>query len=314
MADPRVIVGLNPADDSAVYRLENGTLLVQTLDFFTPILDDPYWFGAVSAANALSDIYAMGARPLFALNVVCFPSRKLPIDVLSEILRGGAEKAVEAGIPIVGGHSVDDGEPKYGLVVTGVVEEGRLITSAGSKPGDVLILTKPLGTGILSTALKAGELPNNYLEEMTRKMAELNRSASEAMVTVGANACTDVTGFGLLGHLCEMLRASKMSARISADSVPLLPGVREMLRKGMVPGGTHRNLKYYGQWVDWSEFVDEETRLILCDAQTSGGLLISIARGRKDSLIAELEARGVHTIAEVGEVIEGVEGRVFVEK
>lgn len=299
-ADPNVLVGLDRPDDAGVYRLSEDLAVVQTVDFFTPIVDDPYLFGSIAATNALSDIYAMGARPLFALNIIGFPVNTLPRETLVEILRGGADKAREAGVSIIGGHSIDDPEPKYGLVVTGVVHPDRVITKDAAGPGDRLFLTKPLGTGIISTAIKREVAPPEAVAEAVRWMLTLNRDASLAMVEVGARAATDVTGYGLLGHLYEMVRERPLGAEVYFEAVPLMPGVPELARAGVVPGGTRRNLAFLSGYektgrlrVGWEEDFTETEKLILADAQTSGGLLIAAAPERAGALKAALARRGV---------------------
>ncbi len=298
--DPNVLVGLDRPDDAGVYRLSDDLAVVQTVDFFTPIVDDPFLFGAIAAANALSDIYAMGGRPRFALNIIGFPVNTLPREVLVEILRGGAEKAREAGAPIIGGHSIDDPEPKYGLVVTGTVHPERIIAKTAARPGDRLFLTKPLGTGIISTAIKREVAPPEAVAEAVRWMLTLNREASEAMVEVGVRAATDVTGYGLLGHLYEMVRESPLGAEVYFEAVPLMPAVRELAEAGVVPGGTRRNLAFLSGTekagrvrVEWADAFTEAEKLILADAQTSGGLLIAVAPERAGALRAALARRGV---------------------
>ena len=308
---PDLLVGSSTGDDAAVYRLDDRTGLVLTVDFFTPITDDPYEFGSVAAANSLSDVYAMGGRPLVALNVVGFPAA-LAGEMLGDVLRGGYDKAAEANCLIVGGHTVDDNEPKYGLSVVGLVEPGRQVSNAGAKPGDVLVLTKPIGTGIITTGCKAGVAPPGSVETAVETMATLNRAASEAMMAVGVNACTDVTGFGLMGHLTGMLRASGVSARLSASAVPVLPGAAELLEQGVAPGGTRRNQDGVEDLVDWDESLTEDDKLLLCDAQTSGGLLISVPEERLSRLLGELEERGVATRAVLGAVQADSPGRVKV--
>ena len=308
--DPRVLVGTE--DDAGVYKITEDIALVQTVDFFTPIVDDPYDFGAIAAANALSDIYAMGAKPLTALNLVAFP-KDGPLEVLGEIMRGGAEKAQEAGVSIIGGHSIDDKEPKYGLAVTGVVHPGKIALKAGARPGDALVLTKPLGTGIISSAIKTGRAPIETIAAATRNMKMLNKSASDAMVEVGVTGATDITGFGLLGHLHEMLHRSCASGRIRLSMVPVIPGVRELAKLG-VPAGSRANLMYVRDKMSWAEGITEEEQLILADAQTSGGLLIAVAPEKLDALIAGLAARGVGTRATIGEVVPGEGGRISVER
>jgi cysteine desulfurase NifS/selenium donor protein len=276
-SDERIIVGSDTADDAAVFRIDDKTAIVQTVDFFTPILDDPFQFGAVAAANSLSDIYAMGAQPLFALNIVGFPSNRLPISVLEEILRGAQSKADEAGISIIGGHTVEDTEPKYGMAVTGVVSPEAVFTNRGAAPGDVLVLTKPIGTGILSTALKQGLLDADQARELYETMSALNRAASEAMRKANASSCTDVTGFGLMGHLLEMLAASGVSSEIRADDVPLLSGAFDLAASGVVPGGTADNADYTAARVEYAGRISRTQRIILNDAQTSGGLLVDFS-------------------------------------
>ena len=308
---PDLLVGSSTGDDAAVYRLDDRTGLVLTVDFFTPITDDPYEFGSVAAANSLSDVYAMGGRPLVALNVVGFPAA-LAVEMLGDVLRGGHDKAAEANCLIVGGHTVDDNEPKYGLSVVGLVEPGTQVTNAGAQPGDALVLTKPLGTGIVTTGCKAGVAPPGSVENAVEIMATLNRAASEAMMEVGVNACTDVTGFGLMGHLTGMLRASGVSAGITASTVPVLPGVDELLERGVAPGGTHRNEAGVAVYVEWDSAITANQRLILCDAQTSGGLLIAVPGERLSGLLEALESRGVATRAVIGGITGGAPGTAYV--
>ena len=308
---PDLLVGSSTGDDAAVYRLDDRTALVVTVDFFTPITDDPYEFGLVAAANSLSDVYAMGGRPLVALNVVGFPAA-LAVEMLGDVLRGGYDKAAEANCLIVGGHTVDDNEPKYGLSVVGLVEPGRQVSNAGAKPGDVLVLTKPIGTGIITTGCKAGVAPPGSVETAVAIMATLNRAASEAMMQVGVNACTDITGFGLMGHLTGMLRASGVSALLSLSSVPVLPGATELLEQGVAPGGTHRNQAGVKDYVNWDDSLTDNDKLLLCDAQTSGGLLISVPEERLSLLLGALEERGVSTREVLGTIIEGNPGHAKV--
>jgi selenide,water dikinase len=308
---PDLLVGSATGDDAAVYRLDDSTGLVLTVDFFTPITDDPYEFGSVAAANSLSDVYAMGGRPLVALNVVGFPAA-LAAEMLGDVLRGGHDKAAEANCLIVGGHTVDDNEPKYGLSVVGLIEPGRQVSNAGAQPGDVLVLTKPLGTGIITTGCKAGVAPPGSVETAVETMAILNRAASEAMMEVGVNACTDITGFGLMGHLTGLLRASGVRAEVSVHAVPVLPGVDELLAQGVAPGGTHRNEAGVADYVDWDAAVTENDRLLLCDAQTSGGLLISVPEDRLSLLLDSLERRGVSNRDVVGRITNGPPGTAHV--
>lgn len=303
--DSNVLVGADTSDDAAVYRVDDRTAIVQTVDFFTPVVDDPFQFGAIAAANSLSDIYAMGARPIFALSVVGFPSNRLPVEVLKDILSGALSKTAEAGITIVGGHTVDDNEPKFGLAVSGLADPARIVTNRSALPGDVLILTKPLGTGILSTALKRGLLDEDQTRRLVEVMAALNRDAAEAMQETGVSACTDVTGFGLLGHLREMMAGSGTSAVISARQVPLLTGALQLATSGVVPGGTVNNREYTAPAVSYDDGVPEVLRVMLNDAQTSGGLLISVPGDKADGLLESLGQRAVDGAAVIGSVVGG---------
>ena len=272
-----VVVGFDGADDAAAVRLDDGKIIIQSVDFFTPIVDDPYQFGQIAAANALSDIYAMGGKPLFALNIVGFPINDLPKSVLTEILQGGADKAAEAGIPIVGGHSVDDKEPKYGLVITGEVDESNMWRNSGAQVGDVLVLTKPLGTGVISTAIKKGVASNESISAAIKTMSTLNKGAADALHGLNVHAVTDVTGFGLLGHLKEMCQGSGVSAEINFSDLEFLPHVRDLAESGIMAGGTRRNLDYVKKYVEFDSALSELDQLLAADAQTSGGLLISIS-------------------------------------
>jgi cysteine desulfurase len=312
--DANVLVGTETADDAAVYRIDERTAIVQTVDFFTPVVDDPFEFGAIAAANSLSDIYAMGARPIFALSIVGFPSNRLPVEVLEEILNGARLKAEEAGIAIIGGHTVDDTEPKFGLAVSGIVHPDRIVTNRGALPGDVLVLTKPLGTGILSTALKQGLLEPEQAGLLMDTMAALNRNAAEAMLAVGGDACTDVTGFGLLGHLLEMMKGSGTSAVIEAGRVPLLAGAMELAAAGIAPGGSLNNLDFTRPFVAYSETVSDLKRLLLNDAQTSGGLLIAVGRAKSEDLLEHLKQEGVETVSIIGEVVSEADSRIEVRE
>jgi selenide,water dikinase len=299
-SDPNLLVGVATGDDAAVYRLNDDTAVILTVDFFPPIVDDPYAFGAIAAANALSDIYATGARPLLGLNIVAFPT-SLPSSILGEVLKGGSDKAGEAGMLIVGGHTIDDEEPKYGLAVTGLVQPGRQVTNAGAQPGDLLVLTKPIGTGVITTAGKNDLVDTDVLDGAVQSMTTLNHEASHAMTEVGVHACVDVTGYGLIGHLLGMLRASNATARISLGQVPVLDGVWDLLEQNVAPGGTRRNLTAADPAVLWNG-AGETAKLLLCDAQTSGGLLIAVPHARKDLLVRELESRRVEAAALIGEV------------
>lgn len=301
--DPNLLVGFGTGDDAAVYKLDDERALIFTVDFFPPVVDDPFSFGSVAAANSFSDVYAMGGTPLIALNIVGFPV-DLPKEILREIMRGGHSKAEEAGCLIAGGHTVDDKEPKYGLAVVGLVATNKQVTNAGSQPGDKLILTKPIGTGIITTAGKQGLAEPQVLEKAIHIMSTLNAAASRAMVGVGVNAATDVTGFGLIGHLRGMMVASHTQALINLDQVPIIPGTWPLLEQGVVPSGTHRNLKGEGSDVSWNAQVTPQQQLLLCDAQTSGGLLISAPEEKVGSLLNELKSNGVEDPVVIGEVVE----------
>jgi len=310
------LVGIETGDDAAVYRLGPEIALILTVDYFTPIVDDPYSFGAIAAANAVSDVYAMGGKPLLALNIVGFPIGKLPKELLAEILRGGAEKAMEAGVLIVGGHSIDDDEPKYGLAVTGVIHPDLVVTNKWARAGDDLILTKPLGMGIISTAIKKEKASTSLVRRAVQVMSTLNRDAAEAMTEVGAHACTDITGFGLLGHLYGMTRASSVGAKIKLSRVPILPEVWELAKEGCIPGGTRKNYSFLQEKeaVTWDPGIDELTRLVISDAQTSGGLLIAVAKEKSQDLLSRLEARKTPAAALIGEIVDDSSGRIHVEQ
>jgi selenide,water dikinase len=295
-------VGFETNDDAGVFQLTPELALVQTVDFFTPMVDDPYAFGAIAAANALSDVYAMGGTPLTALNVLAYPTKVLPPAMLAEILRGGAEKAAEAGVTIVGGHTVEDDVPKYGMAVTGTVHPGRVITNAGARAGDRLLLTKRIGVGLLTTGIKRGLVSAEGEREAIASMSLLNKAAGEVVARLGAHACTDITGFGLLGHLHEMVRGSSLRAEIAYDAVPVFEEALALARADEAPGGTERNLAYLEPFVTFAPSLDQGQKLVLADAQTSGGLLI--ATGDADTFKAELEAAGV-TVWEIGRMVEG---------
>lgn len=298
-------MGFSTGDDAAVYRLNAREAVVQTVDFFPPVVDDPYQFGAIAAANALSDVYAMGARPLFALNLAAFPEA-LPLKVLSAILAGGQDKAAEAGIPILGGHTLRDPEPKYGLCVTGLVHPKRVLTNAGAQPGDVLLLTKPLGSGILTTAIKRGLASRAQARRAVEVMSELNRAAGEVFASRAfrVNALTDVTGYGLLGHLLEMMQGAKARAHLYLERVPLIEGVPALAQAGVVPGGSRSNLAHVSRRVRFPEGLPEDIRLVLADAQTNGGLLAAVPLRQAERALLALERAGVHAAA-VGEVLTG---------
>jgi selenide,water dikinase len=307
-----VLVGLDTGDDAAVYRLRPDLALVITTDFFTPIVDDAFVYGGIAAANALSDVYAMGGTPLLAINLVAFPSKELPLTLLSDILRGGVEKAHEAEIDIVGGHSIDDPEPKYGLAVIGTVHPDRVVRNSTARAGDQLLLTKRIGTGVISTAIKHGVAPAEAEAAAIASMLQLNRAAAAAMTSAGVSAATDVTGFGLLGHLRTMARASGVSATVEAAAVPLLPGAEELANAGEVPGGTRSNERSLRTWVQWSDAVLPARRVLLCDAQTSGGLLMAVPPSARPRLEAELAGRGV-TAYRIGALAEGPPGTIVVQ-
>ena len=311
VVDKNVLVGTETSDDAAVYQLRDDLAVVQTLDFFTPIVDDPYQFGAVAAANALSDIYAMGAEPLFALNIVGFPEDTLPMEVLEEILKGAQDKATEAGIPVLGGHTVEDPEPKYGMVVTGTIHPDKILKNSGAKPGDKLILTKPLGTGILSTAIKRGMVDSQLRERVTAQMAQLNKAAADVMKKYEVHACTDVTGFGLMGHLKEMTTGSECNASVWFDKVPFLPEVKNFAVAGVIPGGSYNNLDFVADFVNFGN-LPRTDKLLLCDAQTSGGLLIAVPAEETDKLLSDLQSVGVREATVIGEFTSGAKGVITI--
>jgi selenide,water dikinase len=309
--DPNALVDASSGDDAAVYRLSANRALVVSVDFFTPIVDDPYEFGRIGAANALSDVYAMGARPLFGLNLVCFPRKLLGEGLLEEIIAGGASTCREAGIPVLGGHSIDDPEPKFGMVAVGEVQLDRLVTNSAARPGDKLVLTKPLGSGIVATAIKADAASPEVIAKAVEVMTALNDRAAQAMAKAGVKAATDVTGFGLLGHLRSMLRSSGAAAVIQAGAVRVLPGAIALAEAGHVPGGTRRNHEDLRDDVSFAAKIPDALRTVLVDAQTSGGLLIAVPAAALDGLLAELAAARCEA-AVVGEVTEGRAGAITV--
>ncbi len=310
--DPRALVGHDTSDDAAVYRLDDERAIVETVDFFTPVVDDPYWFGRIAAANAFSDVWAMGGRPLFALNLVAWPVDKLPLEMLGEVLRGGAEAARLAGASVLGGHSIDDPEPKYGMAVTGLVHPSRVLRNVGARPGDVLLLTKPLGSGIVATAIKREIAPAELVARAVEVMAALNRSAGEVLAASGAvHALTDVTGFGLLGHGWEMARGSGVTFRIRAAAVPVLEGVHDLAARDVVPGGSKANLRWVTPSLRVSDALAPTWPIVLADAQTNGGLLAAVEPARAEALLAELRAAGVVAVA-IGDVVAGEPPRIEV--
>jgi selenide,water dikinase len=310
-ADPNALVDASTGDDAAVYRLDEARALVVTTDFFTPIVDDPFDFGQIAAANALSDLYAMGATPLFALNLLGFPRKLLGEGSMEGIIRGGAEKCREAGIAILGGHSIDDAEPKYGLVAIGEVDPARMCRNDTARPGNKLVLTKPIGTGLIATAIKAGKAKSSVIEAATRSMATLNRSAAEVMADRGIGAATDITGFGLLGHLRQMARASGISATLHSRAVPVLDGALELSRTERFPGGSIRNLSDVAEDVEFPEGMPESDRLLLADAQTSGGILMAVPPEALEGVLADLEETCL-VASVVGSFEEGRAGRITV--
>ncbi len=314
--DPNLLVGIENSDDAGIYKLSDDLALIQTLDFFTPIVNDPYNFGRIAAANSLSDVYAMGGKPITAMNIVCYPIKDKEMDksILRSILEGGLDTIHKAGAVLVGGHSVEDPELKYGLSLTGIVHPSKFLTNAGAKPGDLLVLTKPLGTGILATALKARELDEACIHKITELMATLNKDAAEAMIEVGVNACTDITGFGLLGHSLELVKASKVSMVIYANKVPLIKEAIDFATMGFVPAGSYANRDFCTHNIEIASGVDPILLDLFSDPQTSGGLLISVDSAKAHRLIKKLETRGVPAADVIGEVLEIPVGIVKVQK
>lgn len=306
-----MLVGLDTSDDAGVYKINEDTALVQTLDFFTPIVDDPYMFGQIGAANSLSDVYAMGGKPITVMNIVGFPINTLDKSVLAQILAGAADKVRESGAALVGGHSIDDEEPKFGLSVTGTIHPDRIRANVGAKPGDRLILTKPIGVGILTTAIKSGLISNDNLNTVTSVMATLNKYAAETMESYTVNACTDVTGFGLLGHTLEIAEGSDVGITINSNNVPVLPGTRELAEQDVIPGGTKKNHKWTADRIDYNGQINEIDQLILCDAVTSGGLLIAVPEAEADALQEAMQKNNVES-AIIGEVTSERPGRIKV--
>ena len=309
---PEILVDIRNSDDACVWKTDENTAWVQSVDFFTAVVDDAYTFGVIAAANALSDIYAMGAKPLFGLNIVAFPVKRLPLEILDDILAGAGATAEKAGIPILGGHTIEDNELKFGMVVNGIASPSKIIRNAGARPGDALILTKAIGTGILSTAQKKGVLDKRDYEEMASSMSELNKTAAETMLDYPVSACTDVTGFGLLGHLLEMARASGVSAEVISNKVPLLRGVMQHLSSGIFPGGSQQNLEYAEPFTEWGIKVSREMKQILADAQTSGGLLISVPESHAKKLLADLRKKGCLKAEQIGTIRNRSENAMYI--
>ena len=306
-------MGLDRADDAGVYKVTDDIAIIQTVDFFTPIVDDPYWFGQISAANALSDVYAMGGIPKTAMNLVAFPLKDMDISVLRRIIQGGLDKMKEAGVVLVGGHSVEDKELKYGLSVTGFIHPDRVLTKKNLKKGDRLILTKPLGTGIINTAIKGGLASPEIIETVTRLMATLNKDAARIMNDYPVHACTDITGFGLLGHIAEMIIDSPFGIRLESTSIPIIPGTLDYAGMGLVPAGTYNNREFRECMVEFASSVDRITQVVLFDAQTSGGLLICVDNDRADDLLRELREKGIKDAAIIGEVLSEPAERIIVK-
>jgi selenide,water dikinase len=300
-------------EDAGVYKLTDELAIIQTVDFFTPIVDDPFTFGQIAAANSLSDVYAMGGKPLTAMNIVCFPIQTMDVSILREILLGGLEKMREADVVLVGGHSVDDQELKYGLSVTGTIHPQKILRKEGSKPGDRLILTKPLGTGIISTAVKAEMASKEAANLISKSMSTLNRKASEVMQEIGANACTDITGFGLLGHAAEMIENTDVGMVIYAKAVPVFPEAEELAAMGMIPGGLYRNRDFRKSIVEFKPDVSQFRMDIVFDPQTSGGLLLSVSEDKAQDVLERLHQAGITKAAIIGEVVANPKGRIIVE-
>ena len=312
MTDPNVIRGLASPDDAGVYKLTDSLAIIQTVDFFTPIVDDPYTFGQIAVANALSDVYAMGGTPLTAMNIVCFPVKSLDISVLKSMLRGGIDKMIEAKVVLVGGHSIDDKELKYGLSVTGTIHPDKLITNSGAEAGDILILTKPVGTGVISTAVKSKVAGEETAAMVARYMATLNNKAADLMQDIGVHACTDITGFGLIGHIIQLAENSEVGVRIDSTAVPLLPQAEEFVKQGLCPGGLTRNKKFYSKSVVIEEKVSDTITDLFYDPQTSGGLLISLSQEKATLLLERLWQAGIKDAVIIGEVVGESPGTIRV--
>ena len=305
-------MGLEGADDAGVYRISDDLAIIQTVDFFTPIVDDPFWFGQIAAANALSDIYAMGGEPKTAMNLVAFPVDQMDISILRAILEGGLVKMKEAGVALLGGHSIQDKELKYGLSVTGFVHPDQVVQNTGLKPGDRLILTKPIGTGIVNTAIKGGIASREVMERVTGFMATLNREAAGVMKTYPVSACTDITGFGLLGHLAEMMSRSAIGIRLDSKAIPIIPEAVEYAKGGFIPGGAFKNKSFRSSMVSLASAMDPIMVDILFDPQTSGGLLMGVGSNAAEDLLKELKVKGVIQAAIIGEVVSEPVGKIVI--
>jgi len=312
MTHPDLLVGMENPDDAGVYRINDDLALILTLDFFTPVVDEPYLFGQIAVANALSDVYAMGGRPVLAMNIICFPQDG-DISILKDILKGGFDKMSEAGVLLIGGHSVDDREIKYGLSVTGTVHPRKILANRGSRPGDRLVLTKPLGTGVVATAVKADMASRQAQEKVIRSMNTLNRVPAEIMEGFAVHACTDITGFGLLGHACEMIENTAAGMVVYASRVPVFEEALEYAGMGLIPGGAYRNEKFRQTLVDTEGEIDDDRMKLMFDPQTSGGLLISLEAGEAEKLLAELHAHGIAEAAIIGEITEEHPGRIVIK-
>lgn len=310
--DENVLVGLERADDAGVYRVSDELALIQTVDFFTPIVDDPYWFGQIAAANALSDVYAMGGTPKTAMNLVAFPVKQMDLSILRQIIQGGLDKLTEAGVVLIGGHSIEDKELKYGLSVTGFIHPARVLTKKNLRPGDRLVLTKPIGTGIVNTAIKAGMAPAELTERVTRLMAALNREAAATMARFDVGACTDVTGFGLLGHLAEMVSGSGAGVRVFADRVPVIAEALEFAAMGLIPAGAYKNREFRESMITFADALDRSRQDVLFDPQTSGGLLICVSAGDAPEIVAALKDGGIGDAADIGEILAGPQEKIWV--
>ncbi len=308
-----VLIGLESADDAGVYRIADDLALIQTVDFFTPVVDDPYWFGQIAAANALSDVYAMGGTPKTAMNLVAFPAKQMDLAVLRKIIQGGIDKLTEAGAVLIGGHSIEDQELKYGLSVTGLVHPRRVLTKKNIQAGDRLVLTKPLGIGIVNTAVKAAMAPADLVQRATRLMAALNRTAAQVMARCEVHACTDITGFGLLGHLAEMVFGSGRGVRLFAGQVPVIPQALDFAAMGLIPAGAYRNREFREPMIVFETAIDRSLQDVFFDPQTSGGLLISVARRQADALVESLRDAGVGDAAQIGEVLAISEEKIWIQ-
>ena len=313
ISDPNLIAGIEHCDDAGVYKLRDDLAIIQTLDFFTPIVDDPYTFGQVAAANSLSDVYAMGGKPLTAMNIICFPINKMEISILREVLLGGLDKMREAGVLLVGGHSVEDDELKYGLSVTGTIHPDKVLLNRGAEVGDALILTKPLGTGIINTVLKANMASNDLVAKSIQCMVELNKKAADLMTNFSnVHACTDVTGFGLLGHASEMIEGSNVGMVIRSSSVPIFHEIQEFVEMGIIPGGLNRNRKFRMNMIEVGPDCPEWIVDVFFDPQTSGGLLISLPLKEAEDLVKRMNDEGIKDAAIIGEVVPEPKGKIMI--